>query len=331
MRAKLRTRVTKPKAVNLVVAMVLFSLAVGVIGIVGVIGLSDTTADLKQHIIVQLQIPLIFTACLVGAALSVSGATLQVVLRNPLADPGIIGITSGASLVAALLLLLTPQWATAYLHYLLPFGCFVGALFSTFIIYRLARKLLASSTAVILAGIAISTLSGAIIAWLFMFSNANALRNLTFWLMGNLYQTDWLILSVGGPLIVVAVGLQLFFAGDLNKLYAGELAAKSSGVDVEKLTERALIVCAIAVGTAVSMAGSIAFVGLLVPHILRLIIGHNNRYLLPLSALSGASLLMLVALSSELTRAITLPVSMVTATLGGPLLIWALAKGQLKG
>lgn len=322
---------TKRQGRSSVLITLLCSFAIGVVGIVGVTGFANTAADLKQHIIVQLQIPLILTACLVGAALSVSGATLQVVLRNPLADPGIIGITSGASLVAALLLLLTPQWATAYLHYLLPFGCFVGALLSTFIIYRLARKLVGSSTAVILAGIAISTLSGAVIAWLYMFSDANALRNLTFWLMGSLYQTNWLILSVGGPLIVIAVGLQLFFAGDLNKLYAGEIAAKSSGVDVEKLTERALIICAIAVGTAVSMAGSIAFVGLLVPHILRLIIGHNNRYLLPLSALSGASLLMLVALCSEMTRAITLPVSMVTATLGGPLLIWALAKGQLKG
>lgn len=322
---------TKRQCFSLVLITLLCSLAIGVVGIVGVTGFANTATDLKQHIIVQLQIPLILTACLVGAALSVSGATLQVVLRNPLADPGIIGITSGASLVAALLLLLTPQWATAYLHYLLPFGCFVGALLSTFIIYRLARKLVGSSTAVILAGIAISTLSGAVIAWLYMFSDANALRNLTFWLMGSLYQTNWLIISVGGPLIVIAVGLQLFFAGDLNKLYAGEIAAKSSGVDVEKLTERALIICAIAVGTAVSMAGSIAFVGLLVPHILRLIIGHNNRYLLPLSALSGASLLMLVALCSEMTRVITLPVSMVTATLGGPLLIWALAKGQLKG
>ena len=317
--------------VNVVIISVGLALFLGVAGILGTTWCSEAPLDLKQHIIVQLQLPLILTACLVGAALSVSGATLQVVLRNPLADPGIIGITSGASLVAALLLLLTPRWASAYLHYVLPLGCFVGALLSTFIIYRIARKLLGSSTAVILAGVAISTLSGAVIAWLYMFSDANALRNLTFWLMGSLYQTNWLILSVGGPLIAAAVALQLYFAGDLNKLYAGELAAKSSGVDVEKLTERALIVCAVAVGTAVSMAGSIAFVGLLVPHILRLIIGHNNRYLLPLSAISGASLLTLVALSSELTRAITLPVSMVTATLGGPLLIWALAKGQIKG
>ena len=111
---------TKRTAVTLVVITVLLSLVIGVVGIVSVTGLSDTAAELKQHIIVQLQIPLILTACLVGAALSTSGATLQVVLRNPLADPGIIGITSGASLVAALLLLLTPQWATAYLHYLLP-------------------------------------------------------------------------------------------------------------------------------------------------------------------------------------------------------------------
>lgn len=317
--------------VNIVIVVVSLALVLGAAGILGATGWSDAPTALKQHIIVQLQMPLILTACLVGAALSVSGASLQVVLRNPLADPGIIGITSGASLVAALLLLLTPQWASAYLHYLLPMGCFIGALLSTFIIYRLARKLLNSSTAVILAGIAISTISGAVIAWLYMFSDANALRNLTFWLMGNLYQTNWLILSVGAPLIVIAVALQIYWAGDLNKLYAGELAAKSSGIDFDKLTERALIVCAIAVGTAVSMAGSIAFVGLLVPHILRLLIGHNNRFLLPLSALCGASLLMLVALSSELTRAITLPVSMVTATLGGPLLIWALANGQIKG
>ena len=300
-------------------------------GVLGVVFFSDIEPALKQHITLQLQFPLVITAILVGAALASSGATLQVVLRNPLADPGIVGITSGASLVAAVLLLLSPSWALPYLHYLLPFGCFIGALATTFVIYRLARKFLGSSTAVILSGIAISTLAGAIIAWLYLFSDASALRNLTFWLMGSVYQTNWPILAVGTPLIIGAVGGQIFYAGSLNKLYAGDVAARSSGVDVEKLTERCLILCAVAVGAAVSMAGSIAFVGLLVPHILRLMVGHNNRWLLPLSALAGASLLLLVALTSELTRAITLPVSMVTATLGGPLLIWALAKGHVRG
>jgi iron complex transport system permease protein len=316
-----------PKATVIAVAS-LFVVALA--SVLAVVAFSDSPNALKLHILNQLQLPLVLTATLVGAALSVSGATLQVVLRNPLADPGIVGITSGASLVAALLLLITPNWARAYLHYLLPLGCFIGALATTFTIYKLARKLLGSSTAVILSGVAISTLSGAIIAWLYLFSDANSLRNLTFWLMGSLYQTSWPILLVGGPLIIAALWYQFTHAGSYNRLYAGDVAAKSSGVDVHQLTERSLIACAIAVGAAVSMAGSIAFVGLLIPHILRLLIGHNNKLLLPLCGLAGASLLLLVALCSELTRAITLPVSMITATLGGPLLIWALLKGQLR-
>ncbi len=305
-------------------------LVIAVIGVLGTVWYTDTPVALKQHIIFQLQIPLVLTAMLVGAALSVSGATLQVVLKNPLADPGIIGITSGASLVAAFLLLIAPPWAQAYLHYLLPLGCFIGALGSTLLIYRIARRLLGSNTAVILSGVAISTLSGAIIAWLYLFSDANALRNLTFWLMGSLYQTTWPVLAIGGPLIAVALGVQLFYANDLNRLYGGDIAAKSSGVNVEKLTEKLLIASAVAVGAAVSMAGSIAFVGLLIPHVLRLIAGHDNRRILPLSAAAGAALLVIVALSSEITNAITLPVSLVTASLGGPLLLWALYKGQLK-
>lgn len=316
-----------PKATVIAVAS-LFVVALA--SVLAVVAFSDSPNALKLHILYQLQLPLVLTATLVGAALSVSGATLQVVLRNPLADPGIVGITSGASLMAALLLLITPHWAQAYLHYLLPLGCFIGALVTTFAIYKLARKLLGSSTAVILSGIAISTLSGAFIAWLYLFSDANSLRNLTFWLMGSLYQTSWPILLVGGPLIIAALWYQFASAGSYNRLYAGDVAATSSGVNVHQLTERSLVACAVAVGAAVSMAGSIAFVGLLIPHILRLLIGHNNKLLLPLCAFSGASLLLLVALCSELTRAITLPVSMITATLGGPLFIWALLKGQLR-
>lgn len=301
-----------------------------IIAVLSTVWLGDSPIALKQHITLQLQIPLIITAVLVGSVLAVSGATLQVVLRNPLADPGIIGITSGASLVAAVLLLITPMWAQLYLHYILPMGCFIGALATTLVIYRLARILLGSATAVILSGIAISTISGAIIAWLYMFSDAQSLRNLMFWLMGSLYQTNWPIIAVSGPLIIASLVYQLRQAEQFNKLYAGDMAALSSGVHVQKLTERSLIATAIGVGAAVSIAGAIAFVGLLVPHILRLTLGHDNRRLLIASALCGASLMLLVVLISELTRAITLPVSMITATLGGPLLIWALLKGQLR-
>lgn len=298
--------------------------------VVSRVWLQDTPVVLKQHITLQLQIPLVLTAMLVGAILAVSGATLQVVLRNPLADPGIVGITSGASLVAAVLLLITPHWAQGYLHYILPLGCFIGALVTTFVIYRMARQLLGSATAVILSGIAISTLSGAVIGWLYLFSDAQSLRNLTFWLMGSVYQASWPILLVSGPIIVLSLGYQIKQAGYFNRLYAGDIAALSSGVQVQKLTEKSLIACAIGVGAAVSIAGSIAFVGLLVPHILRLFLGHDNRLLLPISGLCGASFLLLVVVASEYTRAITLPVSMITATLGGPLLVWALLRGQLR-
>ncbi|QCZ94031.1 FecCD family ABC transporter permease [Salinimonas iocasae] len=288
---------------------------------------SDLSAGMVWHIIVQLQLPLVFTAILVGAGLSVSAATLQVTLHNPLADPGIIGISSGASLMAALVLLTLHLDFVNY-FYLLPLACFVGALLSTGLIYMVARRLRASATAVILAGIAISTIAGAIMAWLYILADAQALRNLTFWLMGSLYQTDWWILAVAGPLITAGLFYQLSQAGALNWLYGGSALAAAAGANPSRLVRNNLIVCALCVGAAVSVAGSIAFVGLLVPHFLRMIIGFDNRRLLPACALCGALVLLLVALFSELVSWMTLPVSMVTATIGGPLLLIALYKGQ---
>ena len=189
---------------------------------------SDLSAGMAWHIIIQLQLPLVFTAILVGAGLSVSAATLQVTLHNPLADPGIIGISSGASLMAALVLL-TLQLDSVNYFYLLPLACFVGALLSTGLIYMVARRLRASATAVILAGIAISTIAGAIMAWLYILADAQALRNLTFWLMGSLYQTDWWILAVAGPLISAGLFYQLSQAGALNWLYGGSALAAAAG------------------------------------------------------------------------------------------------------
>ena len=220
------------------------------------------------------------------------------------------------------------NFASVNYFYLLPLACFVGALLSTGLIYLVARRLRASATAVILAGIAISTIAGAIMAWLYILADAQALRNLTFWLMGSLYQTDWWILAVAGPLITAGLFYQLSQAGALNWLYGGSALAAAAGANPSRLVRNNLIVCALCVGAAVSVAGSIAFVGLLVPHFLRMIIGFDNRRLLPACALCGALVLLLVALFSELVSWMTLPVSMVTATIGGPLLLIALYKGQ---
>ncbi len=309
----------------------LYSLIVALISVAGVITLHDwrsfTDPELHWHIIINLQLPLIVNATLVGATLAVSGGTLQVVLRNPLADPGIIGITSGASLCAAGLLLL-PFSLPLPMHYLLPIGCFTGALISTWLIFKIAKRLDNAASAVILAGIAISTLAGAIIGWLYLIADASAMRNLTFWIMGSLHQTDWVLLAVSGPIMLVSIAMQLYYAKRMNFLYAGELATAAAGVCPQTLINRCLFITALGVGAAVSVSGSIAFIGLLVPHLLRFMVGHDNQKLLPATALSGALILLLVVAVAELSAVISLPVSMVTATIGGPLLLAVLYRGR---
>lgn len=290
----------------------------------------DLPVATRWHILTQIQLPLAITATVVGAALCVSGAALQVVLRNPLADPGIIGISSGASLVAALVLILAPAFVVEHLHYGLPIACFIGALISTWVIVRLSSRLGGLNTAVILAGIAISTLSSAIMGWLYLFADAQSMRNLTFWIMGNLYQADGWILLWSAPLIVLSCGIIIARSKAINFLYAGDITARSAGVEPVALSRTVLICAALAVGAAVAIAGSIAFLGLLVPHYLRLLLGHDNRLLLPACALTGAGMLLLVALITDILPFATLPVSMITATVGGPLLLYALLKGQLK-
>lgn len=288
---------------------------------------ASSSNEVQWHILWQLQLPLLVTAISVGAALTSSAASLQVVLRNPLADPGMIGISSGASLLAAVLILLAPPTLIGYFHYWLPLACFIGAFLSTLFIFLLSRRLGDSISGVILAGIAISTISGALIGWLYWFSDAQAMRQLTFWLMGSLYQSDWLILSIAVPLMCLAVGYLWMNAANLNLLYAGELNAQMAGVDVARLTAYTLLCSAIAVGCAVAIAGSIAFLGILVPHVLRLWFGHDNRFMLPAASVLGALLLVVIALITELWGRVTLPVSMITATLGGPMLLWALYRG----
>lgn len=285
-------------------------------------------AELQRHVLFQLTIPLGLTAVLVGAALSVSAACLQVLLNNPLADPSIIGISSGASLCAAIVLLTGMGGAAMYFHYWLPLVCFVGALVSTLLIYAVAKRMQSSPVAVILAGIAISTVSGAIIAWLYYFADAQALRNLTFWLMGSLYQADPLLLSIAAPILLLPVLFITSKAKALNLLYLGHSTAHTLGVDVQRLNKSLLVACALAVGAAVALAGSIAFIGLLVPHLLRQLLGHDNRLIIPASALVGAALLLIIAIMSELWAVTTFPVSMLTASIGGPVFVYALLRGQ---
>ena len=283
------------------------------------------TSETEKQIFVKLRLPLALTAITVGSALAVSSAVLQVLLKNPLADPGIIGISSGASLLAAIFLL--TGVGGHGITYGLPLFCFIGALGSTFLIYRLSKYYTGlSGIGVILAGIAISTVSGAVIAWLYFFSDAQSLRNLTFWLMGSLHQADLPLALIGSLFCAVALCIVLPTGNQLNWLYLGDNSAKLRGLNVSRFFNTQLLVCAFLVAVAVSLAGSVAFVGLLVPHLLRNFWGHDNRFILPASGLCGAIIMLLVVCVSELFGGVAVPVSMLTASIGGPVFLYSLLK-----
>lgn len=280
----------------------------------------DWQQPMAWQVLWQLRLPALLTALLVGASLALSSAVLQVLLRNPLADPGIIGISSGAGLSAALLMLVFSGIGVTFL-WLLPLGCFIGALASTLAIYMVAKRFQASHSAVILSGIAISTLCAAVVAWLHLFADANAMRNLLFWLMGSLHQADWYQLALAGPLIVGLIFYVLCRGGSLNLLYFGNNAATLAGVPVVRFNRQMLLCCALLVACSVALAGSIAFVGLIVPHIMRRLFGFDNRQVLIASALGGALLLSLVLAVNQQFANVSLPVSMLTSTIGAPVFL----------
>ncbi|MEQ3657602.1 MAG: iron ABC transporter permease [Glaciecola sp.] len=296
-------------------------------------GFSYLSDPVELHILLQIKLPVLFTAILVGGAIALSSATLQVLLRNPLADPGIIGISAGASLMAAVVLLTgsitlgSNQWASLS-YYMLPLACFVGAMISSFLIFALARKLQASMSSVILAGIGISTIAGAIIGWLYLYAPPQSIKNLSFWLMGSLHNTNYISLLFAAPLILIPAVLLMLQTSKLNWLYLGASAAQLRGLEPKKFERNVLILCALLIGTSVSIAGSIAFIGLLIPHFVRQFWGHDNRIVMPMSGLLGAGLLIFTASINEWVFEFIVPVSMLTASIGGPLFIYSLLKQQ---
>ena len=291
-------------------------------------------SDIERHIALNLKLPVLLTAILVGASVSCSAAALQVVLRNPLADPGLIGISSGASLVAAVLIMTgaltsldTHAWSfNIPQHYLLAMACFIGALASALLIMTLAKRMLNTQSAIILMGIGISTIAGAIIAWLYLIAPPSAIKDMTFWLMGSLHNTDYYMLVSLFPIVLAAFVFLFKSAYKLNWLYMDVTTAKLNGLDVTKFERNILIASALLVGISVSLAGSIAFLGLHVPHFVRAVFGYDNRNVVFLSGVFGATVMVITAVINELLFTSIVPVSMLTATIGGPLFIYALLK-----
>jgi iron complex transport system permease protein len=296
------------------------------------LGLEADVSEQARGVLLFVRLPRIVLALLAGAGLAVSGAALQALFRNPLADPGLLGISSGAALGAGLMIVAAPAGFAAGLHGLaVPLAAFLGALAATAAVLALAgRQARWAPSATLLAGIAVNALAGAGIGLLSYLADDAALRNFTFWTLGSLAGAAWPVLSPVALLTVPALWLLLREAAALNLLLLGESEAGHLGLDVRRLKRRVIALSALAVGALVAVTGIIGFLGLVAPHLVRLSIGPDHRALLPGSALAGALLLGAADLGARtLAAPAELPIGLLTALLGGPFFLWLLRRQEI--
>ena len=282
-----------------------------------------------ETILLQLRLPRVIGGALVGGALATAGVLFQGLLRNPLADPYVIGTSAGAGFAATVAMLLLP--ATSMFGFgSVALSAFGGGLLAVVLVYRLARVGGRSSVVtLLLAGVVVNTVLGYLgsLTIIFFEGSEFQLRRVFTWLMGGIAIYDPRQLFVVGPIIVAGIILAFGFAVSLNALSVGEEGAVAVGVDLDKEARRIIALGALLTGAAVSVSGLIGFLGLAVPHILRLAIGPDHRRLLPASAMAGAALLVLAdAAARSLVAPTELPVGIFTALLGGPLFLFLLRR-----
>ncbi|OOE51367.1 FecCD family ABC transporter permease [Salinivibrio kushneri] len=322
-----------PALLILLFAVSVTSIAVGQWQLGWLVSLQSLTPwqdQLAPHVLAivqQVRLPRTLLCLFVGALLAVCGALMQGLFRNPLADPGIIGVSGGASLGGALgLLLLSFGSINLAFHLSVPLFAFFGALLATLFVYRIGTTAMGTSvTVMLLAGIAISALSGAALGMINYVADNQTLRDIALWSMGSLTGASWGQIGLTG---VAAVALTVFAycrAHQLNALLLGENEAAYLGIDIHRLKRLLIIATAAGMGISVSAAGLIGFIGLVVPHIGRLLAGPDHRMLIPLSAVLGALLLTLADIIARVIVApAELPVGIITALMGAPFFIWLL-------
>jgi iron complex transport system permease protein len=278
-----------------------------------------------EVILFQLRMPRVLLAALVGAALAAAGAVFQALFRNPMADPAIIGVSSGAALGAIAVILAGGGAVFGGLG--VSGAAFVGALATAFLVYRLSRLGPRVQVAtLLLAGIAVAAIISAAISLLMTFSGEQ-IRSIYFWLLGGLGTRGWRSLSASAPFVGVGVVAAMASVGDLNLTALGEERAAQLGLEVERFKRLMLATGAILTAAAVSVAGLIGFVGLMTPHILRLFIGSDHRRLIPASLLAGATFMVLADLAARTAVSPEeIPVGAVTAVLGGPFFLYLLRR-----
>lgn len=289
--------------------------------------------DQAQLILAQIRMPRTLLGLMVGMVLALCGVAMQGLFRNPLADPGLVGVSSGAALGAAVAIVGgaalggLPEFIAPYL---LSACAFAGGLAVTALVYRLGRQDGQTNVAtMLLAGIALTALAGAAIGLFTYLADDATLRTLTFWNLGSLNGASYARLW---PLLLVTLAVALWLprrARALNALLLGESEARHLGFEVERLKRELVFCTALGVGAAVAAAGMIGFIGLVVPHLMRLLVGPDHRLLLPASALAGASLLLLADLAARMVLApAELPIGIVTALIGAPFFLYLLVRGR---
>ncbi len=297
-------------------------------------GDTQVMASRDALVILNIRMPRLVLGALVGAALSVAGALMQGLFRNPLADPGLVGVSAGAGLAAAATIVLGETLLAHIVGKMpfaaLPLGAFLGGLATTTLLYLIATREGRTSVAtMLLAGIALGALAGATTGFLAFLSDDRQLRDLTFWSLGSLGGATWTKVSAIVPVVVVLLLGMAFLARGLDALSLGEAEAFHLGVPVQRLKVAIIVLTALAVGVSVAAAGLIGFVGIVVPHMLRLIVGPGHRALLPLAALGGAVLLVAADTIARIAVApAELPIGIVTAAIGAPFFLWILLRGD---
>ena len=326
MARKLNTQQQKWAIIILAIILVVSMLAALLVGSVVI----DPLKLLQSQILWQIRLPRVILAALVGLLLSVSGVVLQGVLRNPLADPYVLGISAGGAVGAAISMALGAQFVVFGMSSV-PVTAFIFSLLAVFVVYKLSQvggK--TSPETLILAGVALSAFCGAILSLIIILSGN--LQSIYFWLLGSLSFASWSNVLTVIPYALVGGVVAYFYSKELNALLLGEEMAATLGVEIENVRLVLIGIASLMTAAAVSVSGLIGFVGLVIPHWIRKLIGPNHRRLIPISALSG---MLLVVIADTLARTILspleIPLGIIMALIGAPFFLYLLRRKRMEG
>jgi iron complex transport system permease protein len=294
-------------------------------------GNDTASAARDQLILLSIRLPRLAVASIVGALLAGAGTIMQGLFRNPLADPGLVGVSAGAGLAVATTIVVGDKALPSALlnfPFLLPIAAFLGALATTLLLYRIATWQGRTSIAtMLLAGLALGALAGAGTGLLVFLADDRQLRDITFWMLGSLAGATWSKVAAIAPFLALLLVSFAIIGRGLDLLVLGESEAFHMGIAVERFKGLLIVLVAGAAGAAVSVSGVIGFVGIVVPHLLRLVIGPGHRLLLPAAACSGAILLLTAdTIARTITAPAELPIGIVTAIIGAPFFLFLLLR-----